>query len=159
MEALLWLTITLLLPFRNFLLSRVNILPFQCKGFHSPLGFFSERPHHEKKKSFSSSPVTYSAVHKALINYRNLQNNDKKIQIRISNRSINYTLKIRNIYCKDEFKNKIQPPHIRDVPVTDVLPSLQLYIGTFFPLPSLWLQTGMWSCTLKAWWKFKNCVK
>lgn len=136
MEALVWLTITFLLLLMNFLLSRVNILPFQFKGFHSPLGFFSERPYHEKKP-FSSSPVTYGAVHKALINYRNLQNNDKKIQIRISNRSIDYTLKIRNLYYKDEFKNKIQPPHIQDIPVTDVLPSLQLYIGMFFPLPSL----------------------
>lgn len=159
MEALLWLTITFLLPFRNFLLSRVNILPFQCKGFHSPLGFFSERPHHEKKSLFQAVlwPIVQFIKHWSTT--RTYRTMIKEIQIRISNRSIDYTLKIRNIYCKDEFKNKIQPPHIRDVPVTDVLPSLQLYIGMFLPLPSLWLQTGIWSCTLKAWWKFKNCVK
>lgn len=31
--------------------------------------------------------------------------------------------------------------------------------GVFFPLPSLWLQTGIWSRALQARRKLKNCVR
>lgn len=31
--------------------------------------------------------------------------------------------------------------------------------GVFFPLPSLWLQTGIWSRALQAQRKLKNCVR